>query len=94
MVADEISKALFRKKKRLHKNQTKCWQAEVHKMGYALHREFVKRVLHNSNPIKTNLSIKKTDMALTGYVSIREQKSKKDYTLEELVGRNLKLASA
>jgi hypothetical protein len=86
---DEISKASFRKKKRSHNNWTKRWQAEVHEMGYAPHRESVKRVLHKhvmpSNPIKTNLSIKKTDMASTGYVSVREQKSKKDYTLEELV---------
>jgi hypothetical protein len=91
---DEISKASFRKKKRLHKNQTKRRQAEVHKMGYAPHRESVKRVLHKhvtpSNPVKTNLSINKTNMASTGYVGAREQKSKKDYTLEELVGRNSK----
>jgi hypothetical protein len=63
-------------------------------MGYTPHRESVTRPLHKhimpSNPIKTNLSIKKTDMASTGYVSVREQKSKKDYTLEELVGRNSK----
>jgi hypothetical protein len=92
--ADEISKASFRKKKRLHRNRKQRQQAEVHEMGYAPHRESIKRALHKhitpSNPVKTNLSIKKTDMASTGYVSIREQKSKKDYTLEELVGRNSK----
>jgi hypothetical protein len=91
---DEISKASFRKKKRSHNNRTKRRQAEVHEMGYAPHRESVKRALHKhvtpSNPVKTNLSIKKTDMASTGYVGVREQKSKKDYTLEELVGRNSK----
>jgi hypothetical protein len=63
-------------------------------MGYTPHRESMKRALHKhvmpSNPIKTNLSIKKTNMALAGYVGIREQKSKKDYTLEELEGRNSK----
>jgi hypothetical protein len=90
--AYEISKASFRKKKRSHKNWTKGQQAEVHEMGYAPHRESVKRALHKhitpSNPVKTNLSVKKTDMVSTGYVGVREQKSKKDYTLEELVGRN------
>jgi hypothetical protein len=92
---DGISKASFRKKKRSHKDRKKCWQAEAHKMGYTPHRESVKRALHKhvmpSNPVKTNLSIKKTNMASTGYVGLREQKSKKDYPLEELVGRNSKL---
>jgi hypothetical protein len=84
-VADEISKASFRKKKRSHKNRTKCQQVEVHEMGYAPRRESVKRALHKhvtpSNPIKTNLSIKKTDMASTGYVGVREQKLRKDHAL-------------
>jgi hypothetical protein len=64
-------------------------------MGYAPRRESVKRALDKhvtpSNPVKTNLSIKKTDMASTAYIGLREQKSKKDYALEELVGRNSKL---
>jgi len=63
-------------------------------MGYAPHRESVKRARHKhvtpSNPVKTNLSIKKTDMASTGYVGVREPKSKRDYTLEELVGKKSK----
>jgi hypothetical protein len=94
-VADDISKASFRKKKRSRKNQTKRRQAKVHEMGYTPPRESVKRALDKhvtpSNPVKTNLSIKKTDMASTGYVGLMEQKSKKDYILEELVGGNSKL---
>jgi hypothetical protein len=85
---------LFRKKKRSHKNRTKHRQAELSQMGYAPHRESVKRALHKhvtpSIPVKTNLSIKKTDMASTGYLGVREQKSKRDYTLEELVGKRSK----
>jgi hypothetical protein len=92
-VVNDISKASFQKK-RSHKNRTKHWQVEVHEMGYTPHREPVKRVLHKhimpSNPVKTNLSIKKTNMASTRYIGLREQKSKKDYALEELVGMNSK----
>ena len=94
LAAQEISKASFRKKKRSHKNRTKRRQAESHERGYAPHRESVKRALHKhvtpSNPIKTHLSIKKTDMASTAYIGLREQKSKKEYTLEELVGEKSK----
>ena len=90
----EISKASFRKKKQSHRNRTKRWQAESHEMGYAPHRESIKRALHKhvtpSNPVKTHLSIKKTDMASTAYIGVREHKSKKDFTLEELVGKNSK----
>jgi hypothetical protein len=63
-------------------------------MGYTPCRESVKRALHKhimpSNPFKTNLSIKKTNMALTRYVGVREQKSRKGHALEELVGSNSK----
>jgi hypothetical protein len=93
--ADVISKASFRKKKRSHNDRKKRRQAEAREMGYATRRESVKRALHKyvtpSNPVKTNLSIKKTDMASTGYIGLREQKSKKDYALEELVGKSSKL---
>lgn len=80
LAADEISKASFRMKKRSHKNRTKRRQAEAHEMGHALHRKSVKRALHKhvmpSNPINTNHSIKKTDIASTAYVGVREQKPK------------------
>ena len=94
LAVQEFSKASFRKKKRSHKNWTKRWQAESRERGYAPHRESVKRVLQKhvtpSKPVKTQLSIKKTDMASTVYIGLREQKSKKDYTLEGLVGEKSK----
>jgi hypothetical protein len=95
LAVDVSFKASFRKKKRSHNDQKKHRQAEARKMGYTTHRESVKRALHKyvtpSNPVKTNLSIKKTDMASTGYIGLREQKSKKDYALEELVSKSSKL---
>jgi hypothetical protein len=87
---DEISKASFRKKNRSHKNRANRRKAEVREMGYAPHRESVKRALHKhvapSNPVKTSVSINATDMASTGYIGLREQFSKKIFTLNELVG--------
>ena len=91
---DDISKASFRKKKRSHKSRTKRRQTEAHEMGYTPHRESVKRALQKhvtpSDPVKSNISIKDTDMASTGYVGVREQRPKKDYTLAELVGEDSK----
>jgi hypothetical protein len=90
----DISKASFRKKNRSHKNRAKRRKAEAHDLGYAPHRESVKRGLHKhvapSNPLKTSLSIDASNMASTGYIGLREQNSKKIFTLEELVGEKSK----
>jgi hypothetical protein len=90
--AGGISKASFRKKERSHKNRVKKRREEAHEMGYAPRRESIKRALHKhvapSDPVKSKLSIKKTNMASTGYIGRREQRSGKVYPLEDLVGEN------
>lgn len=43
-----------------------------------------------SKPIKTSLSIDASNMTSTGYIGLREQNSKKTFTLEELVGERSK----
>jgi hypothetical protein len=83
-----ISKSAYRKKMRSRKNRQRQRQRANEELGHAPHRESIKKARQKHvKPMKfeqTTYSIKKTDMASTGYVGLRRKKPKKVYTLQEL----------